>query len=117
MATSIIKGGIEQFDLTRNSSISAGEGKGVYDRSTGLVRITLMFNNGNTAIASQTILFTIPSAYRPREATNGQGVVWTGATSSPAMAGSNYPVNTEGGIRQNSSNNTTRGFGYIEYTI
>lgn len=116
MATSVIKGGVEEFTLTRNSSITSGAGKGLYDRRTGIVRISLQFNN-TTALTTTTDLFTIPTEYAPKENVSGLGLIWNGAASSPSMSGASYPVNTEGGIRQNASNTTTRGFGYIEYTI
>lgn len=117
MATSVIKGGIEEFTLTRNSSIASGGGKGIYDRRTGVVRISLQFNNGSTAIPTTTNLFTIPTEYAPKEVTGGIGLIWNGAVASPSMSGASYFANTEGGIRQSASNNTSRGFAYIEYVI
>lgn len=117
MATSIIKGGIKSFVLERDSGISGGQGYGIYDSRSGIVRINFNYNNGDTTINTSTPLFTVPSEYRPNNNKSGSGVVWTGGASSPLMAGAVYSVNTEGIVKQSTSGYATRGFGYIEYTI
>ena len=105
------------FNLTRASDISAGYGYGRYDGAINVVRINLDFNNGNTAIATSKVIFTIPEAYRPSSTKYGNGIVWTGGTSSPFAAGARFSVNTAGEVKQSSSAHTTRGFAYIEYLL
>lgn len=105
------------FNLTRASTISGGYGYGRYDGAINVVRINLDFNNGNTAIATSKTLFTIPEEYRPSSTKYGNGIVWTGGASSPLATGARFSVNTAGEVKQGASNNTTRGFAYIEYLL
>lgn len=113
MATSTIKGGTVEFSLIRGSDISGGEGNGVYDRRSGLVRINFFYNNGTTAIPATTVLFTVPAAYRPRTAKTGSGTIWA----NNLMAGTPTNLGTDGTIKQTQSGTKTRGYGYIEYAL
>ena len=106
-----------RFSLTRASSISGGQGRGIYDKSTNIVRINAYFNNGDTGIGTSAGIFTVPADYRPSTAKEGSGMVFTGAATSPIAAGSAFTVGTDGTIKQNMSVNTTRGFCYIEYVL
>ena len=107
----------EVFTITRNSSISAGEGRGIYDKVSKIVRINLYFNNGDTGISTGDTIFTVPAAYRPSETKRGSGIVYSGAASTKLTAGSAFIVDTNGAVKQQQSPSTTRGFGYIEYVL
>lgn len=107
-----------EFELTRSSSISSGEGYGVYDKVSKIVRINCYFNNGDTGIPATAAIFTIPSEYRPSEDKSGSGMVYTGAATNKLPSGAGIQARaTDGAIRQIASNNATRGFGYIEYVL
>lgn len=118
MATSIIeqkKKGVETFTLTLASGISTGEGYGIYDKTSGIVRINFWYNNGNTAIPATDTLFTVPQDYRPSENKLGSGMYWVPTNS--LCAGAQARVNANGTVVQSGSGAKTRGFGYIEYAI
>ena len=55
------------FSLTRGSasSISSGEGSGVFDPNTGLVTISGAFYASGNNFPMSTAAFTVPAAYRP----------------------------------------------------
>lgn len=106
--------GAEEFTLERNTDISGGEGYGVYDKATNLVRLNFAYNNGTTVIPITTPIFTVPQAYRPSSPKRGNGFVYT---TTPVAAGATYSVATNGEITQRATNTGTRGFGYIEYKL
>lgn len=101
-----------RFSGTRNSSFSAGSCTGVFDRVTGIVRITFGFTS-TANVASGTTLFTIPEAYRPSSAANG--TAFFGLASGTGASG--CTLRADGVITQNLSSTVRTGFGYIEYSL
>lgn len=100
------------FTGTRASAVANGNCYGVYDKSTGLVRINLYAGSSANISIDQT-LFTIPSAYRPSSAVSGSGFLGTSSGTSQAS----LTLYTDGTIKQRSTSSCRVLFGYIEYKL
>lgn len=112
MATSIIKGGARAFTGTRNSDIDTGNCNGFYDANSGLVRINLFAANPSN-ISIDTVLFTIPSTYRPSNNVTGSGFIGLSSGTSQAS----ITVYPDGTIKQRTTSSCRHLFGYIEYKL
>ena len=104
-----------KFSLTRDSSIQAGAGTGVWDPVSKLVRLSFYWQASAAFATSQTI-FTVPPEYCPEGDAN-RGAAIMGTTTQINTAGA-VNVNSGGEVKQiASSANSARGMGYIEYIL
>lgn len=102
------------FDLTRNTTnTTSGNGKGIYDKATGTVRLYFQWAHSSN-VASGTTLFTIPSGYRPPAQFTGYGLI---RTSENVPLPATYTISTAGAITQTASNSARGGFAVIEYIL
>jgi hypothetical protein len=115
MATSIIKAdNIKRFVLsTVLSTATAGQLVGIVDEQKRYVLIYFHVR-ASADIASNAVLFNIPSEYRPSQGVSGSAV--TTLNSAVAIVGS-VNVATNGNVTVERTSTTQRGvFGVVSYT-
>lgn len=100
------------FTGTRDSAIANGNCYGIYDRTSGLVRINLYAGNSSNISVDQA-LFTIPVEYRPKDTVRGSGFV--GTSSGTSFSAVN--LLEDGTIKQRATSSARSVFGYIEYEL
>ena len=101
------------FTITKTSSkLNSVTGIGLYDPSSGTVRIYFAFSASQN-IATADVLFTVPSGYRPSADTTFPILI---ATDAGFVGGWGY-VHTNGEVNQSVSGYSRNGFGAIEYKL
>lgn len=110
----------EEFELIFNDELTYGLGKGygIYDKSSGIVRLHFSFSNGDRDIPTSTVLFTVPEKYRPSEKKLGTGMLIgvSEGTGSQLIIPGLYSLEF-GNIRQVRMNRGRLGSGYFEYKL
>ena len=104
--------GVEYFTLTGYSGFDSVIGYGFYDKSTDTVRL-YMYGADSANISTSTVLFTVPSAYRPPQ---NIGAPMMFATT--AGSGAHYAtVSTNGEVKQTASSSLRQFLAFCEYQL
>lgn len=103
-----------RFTGTNGSALSRGLCVGCYDKASKTVRISFYFN-ANTDLTTSTVLFTIPSEYRPSTG-YASPMLFIGSSSS-SLGVYTCHITTSGQIFQDAGSSIRSGIGYIEYPL
>lgn len=106
--------GTESFTVGRSVGTSGGLW-GTLDKSTGTVRVNFYLNN-SADVPADTVLFTIPERYRPKETAGGSAMIMT------SISGTNFlayaiQIATNGAVTHNGTNRLRSIMGVAEYKV
>ena len=102
----------EYFTLTGYVGLDNAIGYGFYDKATDTVRL-YMFGSDSANISTSTVLFTVPSAYRPP-----QNIGAPMMFSTTAGSGAHYAtVGTNGEVKQAASSTLRQFMAFCEYQL
>ena len=88
---------------------------GILDKATGTVRINFYLNN-SADIPADTVLFTIPEGYRPKETAGGSAFIMTSISGTNWLAYS-FRIATNGNVTHNGTNRLRSIMGVAEYKV
>ena len=103
-----------EFTCTRNSTLSGGESRGIYNKISGIVSINF-YCNSDVDITTTQELFNIPLLYRPSEDKGGTGMLKNSGGNVAATA--LRARTSSGSIVQLGSDTARSVYGIIEYKL